>query len=59
MNYIDFILGVVCVFLGVVLISLYNNLDKKQQKGGFTFKLRLGGICLIIIGIGLFFRSCN
>lgn len=59
MNMLYIVLGIISIVLGVFLINYYENLLKKKKTGGFSFKLRTSGIGLIIIGIGLIFKSCN
>ena len=55
----EIIVGFACIGLGILLISFYQDLLKNKKQGGLSFKLRTGGIGLIIIGIGLIIRGCT
>lgn len=58
MNFLYITLGIVCIVLGIGLILLYNYLVKANRHGGLSFKLRTGGIGLIIIGVVLIVKVC-
>lgn len=58
MNLMIIILGIACIIGGIWLILFYQNLEK-NERGGFSFKLRTAGIGMIIIGIGLIVKNCS
>ena len=57
MDFLDLILGVTCISFGAMLINYYQNLKRSNKHGALSFKLQLGGLGLIIIGVGLIVRS--
>ena len=59
MDVLTAIIGVLGILFGVCLINFYQNLVRKKKQSDFSFKLRTGGIGLIIIGIGLIVKSCK
>lgn len=57
MNIYPLLLGISLIVSGILIINLYYSLKKNNNTGAFSFKLRTGGIGLIIIGVGLILRE--
>jgi uncharacterized membrane protein len=57
MDWINLIIGILLIVLGILLISLYQDLKKENKTGTFSFKIQTGGIGLIMIGITLIIRE--
>lgn len=56
MKFLEFILAIILIYLGVELFNYYQKLRKENKAGGLSFKLQTAGICLIIIGVGLIIK---
>ena len=56
MKFSEIILGIIFIFVGVNLIVFYNNLIKNKKQGGLSYKLRIAGFGLIMIGVSLIIR---
>lgn len=53
----NIIIGLLCIFLGILIIMLYN-IEKKEKKQGLYFsRLQNAGILLIMMGVGLIIRE--
>jgi hypothetical protein len=59
MSFLNIILGVSLIILGVYFIKLANEITLKKKQGGFTFQIGIGGIGFIMIGIALIARGFN
>ncbi|SFZ95284.1 hypothetical protein SAMN05428642_1233 [Flaviramulus basaltis] len=57
MDWIDIIIGILLIILGIFLIKIYRDLKKENKTGGLSFKLQTGGIGCIMIGIALIIRA--
>ena len=57
MDYINMIIGLLLIVLGICLVIYYYDLKKEKKTGGLSFKIRTGGIGFVIIGIGLIIRE--
>lgn len=57
MDWINFLIGIILIIPGVFSIILFQNNKSKNKTGSFSFKLRSGGIGLIMIGIYLIYQS--
>ncbi|GAA4274145.1 hypothetical protein GCM10022258_34390 [Aquimarina gracilis] len=57
MNIINIIIGCLLIVLGILVIIYYEYYMKKESKGALSFKLRVAGIGLIIIGLGLIMKE--
>ena len=56
---LNIVLGTSCIVFGIGLINYYQNLVKQNKHAGLSYGFRNAGIGLVIIGIGLIFRSFN
>lgn len=57
MDFINIIIGVLSIILGIYLIVFYQKLKKEKKTGGLSFKLQTAGIGAIMIGISLIIRE--
>ena len=57
MDFINIIIGVLSIILGIFLIVLYQKLKKEKKAGGLSFKFQTAGIGAIMIGMGLIIRE--
>ncbi|MDE3744142.1 hypothetical protein PHU20_19970 [Maribacter sp. D37] len=57
MNWINIIIGVLLIILGIFLIKYYQDLKQNKKTAGLSFKIQTAGIGCIIIGIGLIIRE--
>lgn len=57
MDWINIVIGILSIILGISLIVYYQNLKRENKTGGLSFKLQTAGIGAIIIGIGLIIRE--
>ncbi len=51
----NFLIGLLCVILGILIIIIYSSENKKRSL--FSINFQTAGIILIIIGIGLIVRA--
>lgn len=51
------ILGILCIVLGILIITFYEYFLDSKNKGVLSFKIRTAGIGSIIIGIGLIIKE--
>jgi len=55
---LNFIIALLCIISGIALIYLYEVKIKRQKsQGTWDFKIRTGGIGLVMVGIGLILRE--
>ena len=57
MDYINIIIGILLIVLGIILIKYYHYLKREKKAGGLSFKFQTGGIGCIMIGIALIIRA--
>lgn len=57
MDWINLLIGILLIILGIFLIKFYQDLKKGNKAGGLSFKIQTAGIGCIIIGIGLIIRE--
>ena len=57
MNFINILIGISLISVGVLLIIYYHKLKSQNKTGGLSFKIQTTGIGAIIIGIGLILRE--
>jgi len=55
MDFVNFFIGVLLIVLGILLIIYYE--DYIKNKRGLVFKIKIGAIGLIMIGIALIIRE--
>lgn len=53
MDFEYLIIGFVFIISGIALIIGYEKIKQKNRSSGLTFKLRVGGIGFVIIGVYL------
>jgi hypothetical protein len=53
MDIINLTIGLIFIFSGIAIIVIYQRLIKKHGYGGFSFKLKTGGIGFVILGLYL------
>jgi hypothetical protein len=56
MKFLEFILGVILIYLGVYLVIYYQKLKKRNKSGGLSFKFQTAGIGSALIGTALIVR---
>lgn len=56
MKFLELILAIIIIYLGIELINYYQKLKKEKKIGGFSFKLQTVGIGLIMIGTIIILR---
>jgi hypothetical protein len=56
MKFLEFILAILLIYLGIKLINYYQKLKKEKKVGGLSFKIQTAGIGLIITGIVIIVR---
>ncbi|MFD0990767.1 hypothetical protein ACFQ1R_11715 [Mariniflexile jejuense] len=59
MDWINLLIGILLIILGIFLIKFYQDLKRENKTGGLSFKLQTAGIGCVIIGIGLIIRELN
>jgi len=57
MSVLSLIIGVTLIILGVILIKYHRIFIEKYGKGGLSYKIRVGGIGLLMIGAYLIFQE--
>jgi uncharacterized membrane protein len=57
MDFINIIVGLLLITLGIFLIVFYRRLKTENKRGGLSFKLQTAGIGVLIIGLGLIIRE--
>ena len=57
MDIVNIIIGLLLIISGILVIVYYEYYMKKESKGNLSFKLRVAGIGLMIIGLGLIIRE--
>ena len=56
--FLNLLIGFLCIISGIIIIYFYETKIKDDNSiGSFDFKIRTGGIGLIIIGIALILRE--
>ena len=54
---VDFLIGLLCIILGVLIIVICNIKIKETKRRLFFIKFQTAGLILIIIGVGLIIRE--